>query len=164
MSTQTTPKKVLYANHQIHPTVQGSRDMSDGKREDFHLAIVDGVLTEVSDGVTDYVKLVQSHANEAGLVNILKLQELRYGTIDNAIARNKEKQVFADVSGIPDSVAEQQALVAQTNAEIDKLCADLGLTREQLLNLTPEKYIEIKNAQAAAAAASVAASNEGGQE
>lgn len=105
----------------------------------------------VSDGKTDYQKLIESEAKNAGLVNILRFQEMRYGSIQNAIIANEEKKLYADVSNIPDSVGEQAELVAKTNAEIDKLCKELGLTKEQLLNLTPEKYIEIKQAQAAAA-------------
>lgn len=147
----------IYTNHITNAAPVVKLDLSDAKREDFHLAIVDGVLNVVSDGITDYKKVIQSHASEAGLVNILKLQTMRYGTLDNAIARNKEKQVFADVSNIPDSVAEQKAMVEKTNAEIDRLCKELGLSRDQLLNLTADKYVEIKKAQQEASAAAAAA-------
>lgn len=136
------------------------KSFSDSKYESFHLER-DGLnIKVVSDGISDRKKEIQSHKNEAGLQNILKLQAMRYGTINNAIARNEDKKVFADVSGIPDSVGEQAALVAKTNAEIEKLCNELGLTKEQLLNLTPEKYVEIKQAQAAA----LASANNGGTE
>ena len=153
----------IYTNHITNAVPVAKLDLSDGKREDFHMAIVDGVLNVVSDGVTDYKKLIQSHKDEAGLVNILKLQTMRYGTLDNAIARNKEKQVFADVSSIPDSVAEQKAMVEKTNAEIDRLCKELGLSRDQLLNLTADKYVEIKKAQQEAAAAAAAATAGGNE-
>lgn len=153
----------IYTNHITNAAPVVKLDLSDAKREDFHMAIVDGVLNVVSDGITDYKKVIQSHASEAGLVNILKLQTMRYGTLDNAIARNKEKQVFADVSNIPDSVAEQKAMVEKTNAEIDRLCKELGLSRDQLLNLTADKYVEIKKAQQEAAAAAAAATAGGNE-
>lgn len=158
-----TTKTNIYNNSYLHPVKFVGQDFSECVREDFHMEVVDGTLIPVSDGITDYNKVVQSHENEAGLKNIIKLQTLRYGTLDNAIARNKEKQTFADVSKVPDSVAEQQALVAKTNAEVDKLCKELGITKDQLLNLTAEKYAEIKKAQADAAAAAQAAT-EGGAE
>lgn len=136
-------------------------DNSQSIREDFHLEFDENHNVKVvSDGRTDYQKMIESEAKNAGLVNILKFQEMRYGTLQNAILANEEKKLYADVSHIPDSVGEQAALVAATNAQIDKLCKELGLTKEQLLNLTPEKYVEIKQQQAAAAASKA----EGGAE
>lgn len=123
------------------------------KYESFHLER-DGLdIKIVSDGVSDRQKEVDSHKKEAGLENILKMQALRYGSVDNAIKRNEDKKTFADVSHIPDSVGEQAEQVAKVNKDIDKLCKELNLTKDQLLALTPEKYVEIKQAQAAALAA-----------
>lgn len=149
----STTKVIIYDNHVLHPVRSKGTDFSKGEREDFHLERKDGQIISVSDGITDYNALIQSHKNEAGLVNIMKLQTLRYGTLDNAIARNKDKQVFADVSNIPDSVAEQKKMVDKANADIKKLCDELGVTKEELLSLTPEKYLAIKKSQADAAAA-----------
>ena len=136
-----------------------AQDFSNTKYESFHLER-DGLdIKIVSDGISDRRKEVHSHAKEAGLQNILKMQALRYGSVDNAIKRNEEKKVFADVSNIPDTVGEQAELVKKSNSDVNKLCQELGLTKDQLLSLTPEKYLEIKHAQAAALAA-----NQGGQE
>lgn len=131
-----------------------------------HLERINGGLIIVSDGFKDIQKEINSELKNAGLQNILKLQELRYGTLDNAIARARDRGVYADVSHIPTDVAGQSDLVNKTNAAVDKLCKELGLTKEQLLGLTPEKYVEIKEAQAAAAAAAAAASQsiQGGNE
>ena len=135
-------------------------DFSNGKYESFHLER-DGLdVKVVSDGISDRDKEIQSHKKEAGLENILKQQALRYGSVGNAIKRNEEKKVFADVSKVPNTVGEQAELVSQTNKDVEKLCKELGLTKDQLLALTPEKYVEIKQAQAAA----LAAQDQGGNE
>ena len=141
-------------------------DFSASVREDFHLERGDNnEVKVVSDGFTDYQKMIDSEAKNAGLVNILKFQEMRYGSIQNAIIANEEKKLYADVSQIPDSVGEQAALVARTNAEVERLCKELGVTKDELLNLTTEKYIEIKKKQAEAAAAAAAQNqNQGGNE
>lgn len=151
MSNKNNQTLNLYDTSIFTKEVHGV-DNSEHIREDFHLERgSNNEVKVVSDGKTDYQKLIESEAKNAGLVNILRFQEMRYGSIQNAIIANEEKKLYADVSNIPDSVGEQAELVAKTNAEIDKLCKELGLTKEQLLNLTPEKYIEIKQAQAAAA-------------
>ena len=128
-------------------------DFSNGKYESFHLEREGLDIKVVSDGISDRNKEIQSHAKEAGLENILKMQALRYGSVDNAIKRNEEKKVFADVSKIPDSVGEQAEMVFKNKKDFEALCQELGLTKDQLLALTPEKYLEIKQAQAAALAA-----------
>ena len=153
------PKLIDTSIFNLKP-VEGS-DFSSSVREDFHLEYGEGHnVVVVSDGRTDYQKEIESQTKNAGLVNILRYQEMRYGSINNAIVKNEEKKVYADVSHIPDSVGEQAALVAKTNAEVDRICQELGITKEQLLNLTPEKYIEIKQKQADAAASATA--NAGG--
>ena len=93
-------------------------DFSDGKYESFHLER-DGLNVKiVSDGISDRQKEIESQKHNAGLQNILKMQTIRSGSIDNAIKRNEEKKVFADVSKIPDSVGEQLIQIAhQQNQE-----------------------------------------------
>lgn len=134
-----------------------------GIYEQKHLERDGNGVKVVSDGFIDLNKEIQSELKNAGLQNILKLQELRYGTLDAAIVRAKDKGVYADVSNVPTDIASQQELINKTNAQVDKLCKELGITKDQLLNLTPEKYAEIKAAQAAAAAASQS-NNEGGNQ
>lgn len=98
-----------------------------------------GGLKFVSDGKRDIQKEIESQKCNAGLQNIIKLQTLRYGTIDNAIARNKEKQTFADVSKIPTSVAEQFEMVADSQAAIYKLAKKYNMTVDQVLALKSEQ-------------------------
>ena len=159
----TLSKPVINTNTFMSAPVQGV-DFSASIREDFHLERGENnEVIVVSDGFTDYQKQIDSEQKNAGLVNILKFQEMRYGSIQNAIIANEQKKLYADVSIIPETIGEQAELVAKTNAEVDRLCKELGVTKEQLLNLTTEQYIKIKQDQAAAAAAA-AAGNEGGNE
>lgn len=164
MSQKVNQTRKIYAFNLFLEEPRKGEDFSLSKREDFHLER-DGSssVKVVSDGFTDYQKLIQSEAKNAGLANIMKFQAMRYGTLQNAIVANDQKKLYADVSNIPDSVGEQAELVARTNAEIEKLCKEMGLTKEQLLNLTPEKYVQIKQEQAAQAA-QAAVGSEGGAE
>lgn len=118
----------------------------------------------IEDGIVDADKEIQSELKNAGLQNILKLQELRYGTLDNAIARAADKGVYADVSNIPTNLADQTVWVQQAQAKIAKLKADLGLTDDELKAVDIDKLTAIYTAQAKAAAASNASNNEGGAE
>lgn len=97
-----------------------------------------GDLIFVSDGKRDIQKEINSQKCNAGLQNIIRLQTMRYGTLENAIARNKEKQTFADVSNVPDSVGEQAQMVADAKGNIQALAAKYGVTVEQLLALKSE--------------------------
>lgn len=112
--------------------------------EKFHLEREGNGVKVVSDGFVDNQKLIDSEAKNAGLQNILKLQELRYGTIENAIKRNEDKQVFADVSKIPLSVAEQKEYLAKVDAAVKALCEKLNISRDELSNLTEFKFEELK--------------------
>ena len=128
-----------------------------------HLELEGKSVTVVSDGFCDVDKEIQSELKNAGLQNILKLQELRYGTLDNAIARVNDRGVYADVSNIPDGVGPRSAYVAAAQEELARLAASLGLTPEEVAKLTGEqiaaRYQELAAAQTAAASGS-----EGGAE
>lgn len=119
----------------------------------------------VEDGVVDVDALIQSEKINAGLQNIIKMQTMRYGTLENAIVANAQTQVFADVSKIPTTVAEQSEFVSGVQADVDALCAKLGISKEDLLKSTQESLAQLLAAkQAEAAAATAAANPTGGNE
>lgn len=117
----------------------------------------------VSDGFVDRDKEIQSELKNAGLQNILKLQELRYGTIDNAIARNADKGVYADVSKIPTDVAGQQQFVAAAQAKLNALAQELGVPVSELSGINEAKLTELYNNKYSQAAAATT-DQEGGNE
>lgn len=149
-------------NSKFNPVQSKGLDLSKGVVEHFHLERDGKGLKVVSDGFEDRQKLIQSEAGNAGLANIIRLQTLRYGTLDNAIARNKDKQVFADVSNIPTTVGEQKEYLENINADVAKLCAELGITQEELLKSNQETLARMVEAKKQAA--TTAASTEGGNE
>lgn len=118
----------------------------------------------VEDGVVDEDALIQSEKCNAGLENIIRLQTMRYGTLENAIKRNADKQVYADVSHIPTTVAEQSEFVSGVQADVDALAAKLGITKEELLKSTQESLAQLLAAKQAAAAQPAAAASTGGNE
>lgn len=127
-------RKIAPNNFVTSPvTVVKGIDMSSGKREVYHLDREGNGLKVVSDGIVDHHELIQSEACNAGLENIIRLQTMRYGTIENAILRNKEKQTFADVSHIPTTVAEQAEYIKDIQNDVDNLCSKLGISKEELL-------------------------------
>lgn len=126
-------KRVIYDNSLLLPVFSAGMDFSCAKRVKRHLEREGSGVTIVEDGIVDYDAEIQAQACNAGLQNIIRLQTMRYGTIDNAIARNKDKQVFADVSDVPLTVAEQSEFVNATQKEVDALCAKLGLSKEDLM-------------------------------
>lgn len=132
------PKPLKPNNFMSNPVKTKGIDMSKAVRENFHLVRKGNGLDVVSDGFTDYKKLIQSQACNAGLQNIIRLQTMRYGTIENAIVRNKEKQVFADVSNIPTSVAEQAEYIKDIQNDVDELCSKLGISKDELLKANQE--------------------------
>lgn len=153
MSNQTKDKKVFVYpglnpdNSRFKPVKSSGFNFSNSVVEHFHLEREGNGLKSVSDGFIDHNKLIQSEANNAGLSNIIRLQTLRYGTIENAIARNADKQLFADVSNIPTSVGEQADYLANVEADVAKLCAELGVSKEYLLKSnqeTLERMLEAK--------------------
>lgn len=136
------------------PVLSNGVDCSAHLFEHFHLERKGEGVIIVSDGIEDFDKAVQEEACNAGLVNILKMQEMRYGTIENAVKRNQDKQVYADVSKVPTSVAEQAEYIANTEKELNALCQKLGISKEELLKTnvdTLQKLFEQKQAAAAPA-------------
>ena len=148
------PKEVvLFNNTKFAPVVVAGCDFSNGKSLQRHLERDGNGVKIVEDGVVDNDALIQSEKINAGLENILKMQTMRYGTLENAIARNKDKQVFADVSHIPTSIGEQAEYVQNIQNDVDALCAKLGISKEDLLKSNQESLTQLLAAKQAAAQA-----------
>ena len=133
------------------PIARVPLDCSSGKVLRKHMERDGNGIKIVEDGIEDADALIQSEKINAGLENIIRLQTMRYGTIENAIARNADKQVFADVSHIPTSVAEQTEFVNGVQADVAALCAKLGITKEDLLKSNQETLAQLLAAKQAAA-------------
>lgn len=153
-------KGFVVDNFPTKPICAPGQDFSNGKREHFHLARKGEGVEIVSDGVVDEDALIQSEKCNAGLENIIKLQTLRYGTLENAIKRNEDKQQFADVSNIPTTVAEQAEYLNNIQADVDALCAKLGISKEDLLKSNQESLARML----AAKETSQSANTEGGND
>lgn len=153
-------KGFVVDNFPTKPICAPGQDFSNGKREHFHLARKGEGVEIVSDGVVDEDALIQSEKCNAGLENIIKLQTLRYGTLQNAIKRNEDKQQFADVSNIPTTVAEQAEYLNNIQADVDALCAKLGISKEDLLKSNQESLARML----AAKETSQSATTEGGND
>lgn len=115
-------------------------DLSEyGKGKEKKLDRVNGDIVIVEGAVIDYDAEIQSHKKEAGLEAIKKAQILRYGTLDNAIARNQAKQKFLDVSKFGDDIANRE--IAKANEEeISKLAEKLGISKDEILSLTKANF------------------------
>lgn len=139
---QTDTKKVVpelkVNNSAFHPVKRTAFDFSNSKRVARHMVREGNGLKIVEDGIVDHDAEIQAQSCNAGLQNIIRLQTMRYGTLENAIKRNADRQVFADVSKIPTSVAEQQEFVQKNSADVDALCAKLGISKDELLKATAE--------------------------
>lgn len=146
-------KKTVFTNSSLTPVVSQGFDFSNAKRMARHLEREGNGVKVVEDGIVDEDALIQSEKVNAGLENILKMQTMRYGTLENAIARNKEKQVFADVSKIPTSIGEQAEFVNNIQNDVDALCAKLGISKEDLLKSNQESLAQLLAAKQAAAQA-----------
>lgn len=131
-------------------------DFSNGKVMKYHLERDGKGVKIIEDGIVDEHALIQSEKVNAGLENIMRLQTMRYGTLENAIKRNADRQVYADVSNIPTSVAEQADFVNGVEADVAALCAKLGISKEDLLKSTQESLAQILAAKEAAASQSAA--------
>lgn len=129
--------KVSFNNYYAFSPVKfkvPSKKLTNMKVEEFHIERDGNGIKVVSEGFVDKQKEIQSQAKNAGLVNILRLNELRYGTVENAVVRNREKQTFADVSNIPETVGEQKAYYEENYKEAKALADKLGLTLDELLS------------------------------
>lgn len=142
-----------------NPIVCSGTDCSAHVFEQFHLEREGNGIKIVSDGLVDVQKEIDSQACNAGLVNIMKMQELRYGTLENAIKRNEAKQVYADVSKVPMTVGEQAEYVAKAEKEVLDLCNKLGISKEDLLKMNVESLGKLFEAKQVVPAPD---SNEGG--
>lgn len=149
-------------NSRIKPVARSGFDFSNGTVTLRHMERDGNGVKIVEDGVEDRKALIQSEKVNAGLENIIRLQAMRYGTIENAIARNKEKQTFADVSKIPTSVAEQKEYIEKNEAEITALCQKLGISKEDLLKSTSESLAKLLADKAAASQEQANPGNEEG--
>lgn len=138
-------------NFASKPLTTKGFDLSNGKREHFHLERKGEGVEIVSDGFVDEDALIQSEAKNAGLVNILRLQELRYGTIANAIKRNEDKQTYANVANVPTTVGEQAEYIKNIQDDVDALAAKLGISKEDLLKSTQESLAQLLAAKQAGA-------------
>lgn len=141
MASKQNNEKVINRqpdNNCFHPVESNGFDFSNGKRMARHMVREGNGLKIVEDGVIDHDAEIQAQSCNAGLQNIIRLQTMRYGTLENAIKRNADRQVFADVSKIPTTVAEQQEFVEKNSAEVDALCKKLGISKDELLKATAE--------------------------
>lgn len=144
MSEKQKQTNTLLPDNSIYAPVRSTgMDFSQKNREHFHLEREGNGVKIVSDGIVDEDALIQSEAKNAGLVNILRMQELRYGTVENAVKRNEAKQVFADVSKIPTSIGEQVEYIQQKEKEVNDLAAKLGISKEELLNSNLETLTKL---------------------
>lgn len=116
----------------------------------YHMEREGNGIKIVEDGLVDRQKLLESEKVNAGLENIIRLQTMRYGTIENAIKRNADKQVYADVSKLPTSVAEQAEFISKTEAEVASLCSELGISKEDLLKSNVDTLSQLIAAKKAA--------------
>ncbi len=124
------------------------------------LKMVDGDIKVVETEVIDTQALIESEAHNAGLQNILRQEALRYGTIENALARNADKQTFADVSNVPDGVGAQAEFMQQQQQRLEALAAKLGVSVNDLLNMTEASFNNLINGKQQEAGAGTA---EGGE-
>lgn len=139
VTTQINKRKIVYSTAE-NPVFLGlaKRD-NDGKYEKRHLERDGKSVKIVSDGFSDLGKEIQSELKNAGLQNILKLQEMRYGTLENAIARANDRGIYADVSKIPDSVGERAEFVQQAQNSLKQLAAEFGISLEAASKLSGQE-------------------------
>lgn len=130
--------RILPDNSSSCPVQSEGLDFSASKKTLMHMERDGNGIKIVEDGVIDVQAEIDSQACNAGLQNIIRLQSMRYGTIENAIARNKDKQTYCDVSHIPTSIAEQSEYIAGIQADVEKLSAKLGISKEELLKANQE--------------------------
>lgn len=151
-------------NSFLHPIVVKGADFSvNNVVMHRHMERDGNGIKIVDDGFVDEDALIQSEKCNAGLENIIRLQTMRYGTIENAIKRNEAKQVFADVSKIPTSIGEQAKYVEEIQKDVDKLCNDLGITKEELLKSNQATLSQLYEAKAKAKASATTASGTAGE-
>lgn len=158
-----TVQTLSYSSQEVFLPVKGLLNKKRNTHMKRHLERDGKSVKIVEDGIVDHDAEIQSQLKNAGLQNILKLQELRYGTVDNAIARAADKGIYADVSNIPTDISGQAAFIQAAQAKIAKLKAELGLSDEDIKNLSIDRLTEIYTEQAKVAAAPNA-SQEGGAE
>lgn len=90
----------------------------------------------VVTGKEDYQALVMSHKDECGITYIQKLAKLQGKDFFKDGLGLAPANEFGDVSVLPETLAEGQAVLAEgakASKEIEALAAKLGITSEQLL-------------------------------
>ena len=160
MANNKLTLKLVYSTFEKPISLRNCLHEKHNIYEKRHLELEGKSVTIVSDGFVDKDKEIQAELKNAGLQNILKLQEMRYGTLDNAIARADERGVYADVSNIPDGVGARAEYVANAQAELKRLASELGLTPEEVSKLTGDQIAA--RYQELSAAAQSGTSQEGG--
>lgn len=100
------------------------------ERFDFQIA-EGGKIERVSLGVFDLVKEVDSHKDEVGLINVLKLAQAK--GIDSDIFAKTEPGLMVDVPEI-DTFDDLLKAKASADAKLKAIAGEYGLTTEQLIN------------------------------
>lgn len=134
-------RSIVYStseNPVLTPSLIGTRNISKYTKR--HLAFEGKSIKIVEDGICDIDAEIMSELKNAGLQNILKLQELRYGTLENAITRANDRGVYADVSKIPDSIGERAEFIAKARADLEALKAKYNLTDEDIKNFNIDSF------------------------
>lgn len=101
------------------------------ERFDFQIE-ENGQVGRVSLGEFDLLKEVDSHKDEVGLINCLKLAEAR--GIDPKTFAKTEPGLMADVGDI-DTMDDLILAKEQADAKLAKIAESYGLTTEQLLTM-----------------------------
>lgn len=128
------PEKDCFGNEIIR--FNGKQKLQGAIVQGKKLTLKDGELIVVETDKVDTDKLIASEACNAGLENIRKQAALRYGTLNNAIAINADKQNYADVSNIPTNAMQQAQYVEAQRTKLEQLAAKLGVSTDELLSMT----------------------------
>lgn len=136
-------KKIEYSSIENLKVLPSKINVKHNRYEQRHLELDGKSVKIVSDGFCDRDKEIQSELKNSGLQNILRMQEMRYGTLENAIARAQDRGVYADISDIPDNIGDRAEYIQKVNESLAQLKKELGLTDDDLKSLNADKIIEL---------------------